>query len=52
MNPCVNGECELTGSGFRCHCNPGYYGARCESCKYINCYKLVNEASNKSFRFV
>jgi len=30
-DPCQNGECELTLSGYRCHCDEGYFGRTCNS---------------------
>lgn len=30
LEPCVFGQCTLTASSFRCHCQTGYTGATCE----------------------
>ena len=29
-NPCVNGSCLTTGSGYSCFCNDGYTGTNCD----------------------
>ncbi|GLG96838.1 Putative CTL10 isoform A, partial [Gryllus bimaculatus] len=30
QEPCLFGQCQLTATGYRCHCQPGYTGANCE----------------------
>lgn len=30
LEPCYFGKCELTASSFKCHCQPGYMGQRCD----------------------
>ncbi|XP_062537723.1 uncharacterized protein LOC134206060 isoform X2 [Armigeres subalbatus] len=30
LEPCYFGKCELTQSSFKCHCQPGYMGKRCD----------------------
>ncbi|KAG5683953.1 hypothetical protein PVAND_013208 [Polypedilum vanderplanki] len=30
LDPCVFGQCELTGNGFKCHCQQGYLGMTCD----------------------
>ncbi|XP_055586798.1 uncharacterized protein LOC129739391 isoform X3 [Uranotaenia lowii] len=30
LEPCYFGKCELTQSSFKCHCQPGYQGQRCD----------------------
>ncbi|XP_055617633.1 uncharacterized protein LOC129762992 isoform X3 [Toxorhynchites rutilus septentrionalis] len=30
LEPCYFGKCELTQSSFKCHCQPGYMGQRCD----------------------
>ncbi|KAK6632810.1 hypothetical protein RUM43_013581 [Polyplax serrata] len=30
LEPCVFGQCELTGSAYKCHCQTGYTGLTCE----------------------
>ncbi|MCJ8728547.1 hypothetical protein PDJAM_G00005700 [Pangasius djambal] len=29
-NPCVNGQCENTATGYVCHCDPGWTGQNCD----------------------
>ncbi|KAI4871253.1 hypothetical protein NFI96_019773 [Prochilodus magdalenae] len=29
-NPCVNGQCENTATGYVCHCDPGWTGRNCD----------------------
>lgn len=29
-DPCVNGKCQLTASGHKCLCYPGYTGQNCD----------------------
>ncbi|XP_050099213.1 uncharacterized protein LOC126579711 [Anopheles aquasalis] len=30
LEPCLFGKCELTASSFKCNCQPGYLGQRCD----------------------
>ncbi|XP_053323004.1 cubilin [Spea bombifrons] len=38
QNPCVNGDCQPTGSGYTCKCDSGWNG--------INCTENINECSS------
>ncbi|XP_039285263.1 cubilin-like [Nilaparvata lugens] len=33
LEPCLHGRCELTATGFTCHCLPGYIGETCDTKK-------------------